>query len=133
MKKFVTRYSRITNKNEKYELVELAEKVLIMKELFIIKHKYYKCLSNNELYELFDEPDYNLKVDYDLYRSKYNLLSSDEIKQIRKNLQMNVINFSNMLEINQITLRSIENGSLQTKSLDDKIRRLIKKGGDIIH
>lgn len=83
MKNFIEKLSRETGKLEKYELIELTEEVKIKKEIFEITHKYYKRLSDDELFEPFEDPDYNLNIDYNTYRNKHNLLYSEDIKEIR--------------------------------------------------
>ena len=67
MKNFIEKLSRETGKLEKYELIELTEEVKIKKEIFEITHKYYKRLSDDELFEPFEDPDYNLNIDYNLH------------------------------------------------------------------
>lgn len=122
MKNFIEKLSRETGKLEKYELIELTEEVKIKKEIFEITHKYYKRLSDDELFEPFEDPDYNLNIDYNTYRNKHNLLYSEDIKEIRNMYKLNIRDFSSILGISYTNLSSIENGSLQPKYIDNLMR-----------
>lgn len=102
--------------------VKLHEKSTIKDVVIENEHVYYQCSNCGELFEPFDDPDYNTRMDFDQYRSKLGLLSPEEIKQIRENYNLTLRQFSELLGISYSTLSEIENGSLQSKHLDATLR-----------
>ncbi|HIX69987.1 MAG TPA: helix-turn-helix domain-containing protein [Candidatus Enterococcus stercoravium] len=118
----IKRYSNETRKIEEYKIILIKETVEIKKEKFEVLHEYYKRLSDDELFEPFDNPDKNIEKDYELYRKKFALLSPDEIKNIRKKYNLSVRDFSLILGISYGNLSSIENGSLQSGYIDTILR-----------
>lgn len=74
--------------------------------------------------EIFDR---NLEIEndmrlYDIYKKQVNLLTSSEIKSIRKKYEMNQKEFSQAIGLGEITIHRFENGSIQTESVDSIIR-----------
>ncbi|WP_429940434.1 helix-turn-helix domain-containing protein [Enterococcus sp. DIV0240a] len=122
MSNFVEKMSYETGKIEKYEIIEVMETVKVKNDEFEVLHEYYKRLSDEELFEPFDNPDKNLNRDYDLYRKKYSLLSATEVKNIRKKYKLSIREFSEILGISYSNLSSIENGSLQANYIDVLLR-----------
>lgn len=122
MKKKVARFSTDTGKTEDYELVSIFEQVRVKKEAFEADHLYYKRISDGELFEPFDDPDYNLRIDYDLYRERHSLLSSEEVHAVRQKYQLSIREFAALLGVSYANLSAIENGGLQSKYLDTLLR-----------
>ena len=118
----IERYSNETQKNEQYQLIEILEEVEIKNESFEVVHEYYQRLSDQELFEPFDNPDKNLNKDYALYRKKHALLTSMEIKEIRQKYGLSVRDFARVLGISYTNLSSIENGSIQAGYIDSLLR-----------
>lgn len=112
-------------KSIKYEVVELEEGVEIKGEHYTVKHEYYKDLLTGELYEPLDDIDKNLRKDYELYREKHNLLSSQAIKGIRVVYGLSEDELGNILGINKGIIKGIELGNLQELYVDS-LYRLIK-------
>lgn len=112
-------------KSIKYEVVELEEGVEIKGESYTVKHEYYKDLLTGELYEPLDDIDKNLRKDYELYREKHNLLSSQAIKGIRVVYGLSEDELGNILGINKGIIKGIELGNLQELYVDS-LYRLIK-------
>ena len=74
--------------------------------------------------EIFDR---NLEIEndarlYDIYKKQMNLLTSSEIKNIRKKYDMNQKEFALSIGVGEITIHRFENGSIQTESVDSIIR-----------
>lgn len=59
---------------------------------------------------------------YDIYKKQMNLLTSSEIKNIRKKYDMNQKEFALSIGVGEITIHRFENGSIQTESVDSIIR-----------
>lgn len=85
-------------------------------------HIYYKCEKCGEMYEPFDNPDYNILSDYRIYREKKNLLQPEEIKQVRENYGLSQREFSKLLGLSHATLSRIEGGVLQSAHHDTYLR-----------
>lgn len=122
MNKTIEKYSYETDKIEKYEIIEIEEEVVVKKEKLKVSHRYYKRLSDDELFEPFENPDENIEKDYKLYREKHNFLSPEEIKATREMYKMNQRDFASLLGISYSNLSSIENGSIQTNYIDALVR-----------
>lgn len=74
--------------------------------------------------EVFDR---NIEIEndarlYDIYKKQMNLLTSSEIKNIRKKYDMNQKEFALSIGVGEITIHRFENGSIQTESVDSIIR-----------
>lgn len=74
--------------------------------------------------EIFDR---NIEIEndirlYDIYKKQMNLLTSLEIKNIRKKYGMNQKEFALSIGINEFDIYRFENGSIQTKTVDLIIR-----------
>lgn len=74
--------------------------------------------------EIFDR-DIEIENDihlYDIYKKQMGLLTTSEIKKIRKKYEMNQKEFALALGLGEITIHRFENGSIQTESVDAVIR-----------
>lgn len=122
MQKKIERFSNETNRIESYTLVKIREKFEIKHESFEAKHTYYQRESDGELFEPFENPDFNLNKDYDLFRTKHQLLSPKAVKKIRKKYHLSLRDFSKLLGISYGNLSAIENGSIQADYIDNLLR-----------
>lgn len=50
-----------------FEDCEIEETLNVKGRMITNTHKYKKCKMCGELYEPFDDPDYNLRSDYKIY------------------------------------------------------------------
>jgi len=57
-----------------------------------------------------DDPDYNLQLDFQIYREKYGVLMPAEVKKIREDYQLSLRQYALILGISYSTLSEIENG-----------------------
>ena len=108
-----------------------------------IRRKVYKVMNDEiEIEEIVDIVDgkakYNRELEieninklYGIYRKKHNLLSPNEIKTIREKYKLTQEEFSTILGFNKITIKRLENGSLQTDE-QDKIIRYINSVDNLI-
>ena len=92
----ITRFSYETGQEEKYKKIKIEEEVFVKKERFKLTNVYYKRLSDGELFEPFDDPDYNIRNSYNLYRKKHNLLSPQEIVEIRNKKDISIREYANI-------------------------------------
>lgn len=89
-----------------------------------IEFEEYYMIDPENGEEIFDR---NLEIEndmrlYDIYKKQVNLLTSTEIKTIRKKYQMNQKEFSQAIGLGEITIHRFENGSIQTEAVDSVIR-----------
>ena len=73
---------------------------------------------------------YNFKIIYDQYKRQVGLLTTDEIKEIRKRRGMSQKDLAKFLSIGEKDITRYENGSIQTKAVDLMIRMV---GDDIAY
>lgn len=122
MKKQITRYSSDTGQEERYDLVTISETVTIKNQPLTTSHQYYRRASDGQLFEPFDDPDFNLRQDYAEFRRKNQLLSSKEIQTIREKYRLSIREFAGLLGVSYANLSAIENGGIQSKYLDSLLR-----------
>ena len=84
--------------------------------------KEARCINCGELLFVDEIEGYNDIVVYDEYKKKMGLLTSNEIKEIRKKRNMTQKDLANFLGIGEKDITRYENGSIQTKSIDRFIR-----------
>ena len=77
--------------------------------------------TNEEIFDRDIEIENDLRL-YDIYKKSVNLLTSKEIKEIRKKYEMNQKEFALALGLGEITIHRFENGSIQTEAVDSIIR-----------
>jgi len=77
------------------------------------------CLTCGE--EIFNEEydSKNLERAYDEYRKKHNLLTSNDIKEIRKKYGLSQKDFARILGFGEVTITRYENGTIQDKANDN--------------
>ena len=64
LNKYCSECERLTN----FEKVSILEKVKVKNSDLENEHLYYKCSHCNELFEPFEDPDYNARLDFDKYK-----------------------------------------------------------------
>lgn len=90
----------------------------------IIEFDEYYMIDSETGEEVFDR---NIEIEndvrlYDIYKKQMNLLTSSEIKSIRKKYEMNQKEFALSIGVGEITIHRFENGSIQTEAVDSIIR-----------
>ena len=92
--------------------------------------EYYKInpVTGEEIFDRDLEIENDTRL-YDIYKKQMNLLTSSEIKDIRKKYDMSQKEFALAIGIDEITIHRLENGSIQTKSVDSIIKNYIKQNG----
>lgn len=95
---------------------KVKEKEIEFEEYYVID-PYTK----EEIFDRNIELENDLRL-YDIYKKQVNLLTSEEIKAIRKKYEMNQKEFALAIGLGEITIHRFENGSIQTESVDSIIR-----------
>ncbi len=96
--------------------VNVKGKMIEFDELYKIDPK-----TGEEVFDRKIEIENDIRL-YDIYKKQMNLLTSSEIKNIRKKYGMNQKEFALSIGVGEITIHRFENGSIQTESVDSIIR-----------
>jgi len=91
------------------------------KEIEFEEHYVINPITGEEIFDRIIEIENDLRL-YDVYKKQVNLLTSVEIKAIRKKYEMNQKEFALAIGLGEITIHRFENGSIQTESVDSIIR-----------
>lgn len=97
-------------------IAKVKEKEIEFEEYYMIDPK-----TKEEIFDRNIEIENDLRL-YDAYKKEVNLLTSAEIKAIRKKYEMNQKDFALAIGLGEITIHRFENGSIQTESVDSVIR-----------
>lgn len=89
-----------------------------------IEYDEYYLKDPITLEEVFDR---NIEIEndirlYDIYKKRHNLLTSEEIKEIRKKYGMNQKEYALSIGLGEISVHRFENGSIQTEAIDAIMR-----------
>lgn len=89
-----------------------------------IEFDEYYMINPENWEEVFDR---NIEIEndirlYDIYKKRVNLLTSNEVKSIRKKYGINPKEFSKILGLEETTIYRLENGSIQMEDVDAVIR-----------
>ena len=103
--------------------VRIRRIMVSVKDMEIEFDEYYKINPENgeEVFDRNIEIENDIRL-YDIYKKRVNLLTTNEIKLIRKKYGMNQKEFSQALGFGEITIHRFENGSIQTEAVDAVIR-----------
>ncbi len=92
--------------------------VVSVKGMEIEYEEYYVVDDNGE--EIFNR-DVEIENDrrlYDIYKKKNNLLTNEEIKQIRKKYGLTQKEYAKVIGVGEITIHRFEKGAIQTEAVD---------------
>ena len=113
---------------DKRENIKIRKVEANVKGINIKFDEYYKInpVTGEEVFDRDLEIENDTRL-YDIYKKQMNLLTSTEIKDIRKKYDMNQKEFALAIGIDEITIYRLENGSIQTKSVDSIIKNILNK------
>jgi len=103
-------------------IIKTRKTKAIVKDLEIeFEEKYCMDETGNEVYvkEIEMENDVNL---YDIYKKQKGLLTSEQVKKIRNKYHLTQKDFAFSIGLGEITIHRIENGTIQTESINTVIR-----------
>ena len=108
--------------NEKEFIVKEEKEIIKVKgEPIEITSKVTYCKNCGEQIWNPELDDENLDTAYRCYRKKHNLLMPEEIKEIRKRLELSQKSFSKLLGIGEKTITRYENGAIQDQAHNNLI------------
>lgn len=103
-------------------VIKIRKSEVEIKNTIIVYDEKYVVDENGE--EIFDR-DIEIENDkklFDEYKKIKGLLTSKEIKNIRKKYDLNQKEFAKILGLGEVSINRFENGSIQTESIDSMIR-----------
>ncbi|MBE5812087.1 MAG: DUF4065 domain-containing protein [Clostridiales bacterium] len=109
-------------KKNNYVLKCERVKYVIKDEEIEVDEKYYVNPENNERVYNRDLSIENDIVAYDAYKRKKELLTTEEIKEIRKKYDLTQKEYALAIGVGEITVHRFENGTIQTESIDSIMR-----------
>lgn len=101
------------------EDIKVRKVIVNVKGIDIEFDEYYRVdlKSGEEKFDRKIEIENDIRL-YDIYKKKMGLLTSKEIKNIRKKFDMNQREYSLSIGVGEITVHRFENGSIQTEAID---------------
>lgn len=121
----------ITGAPVDFKVIEVEERITIFSEPIANIHRYWVPASadvddEEEYLEPVDDPDYNFRTDFAIYRRKYNFLQPDEICAARQRLGLSQAETAVILGLDESLLADIEaNMALQPYEQELKLRWLL--------
>lgn len=112
------------NKNKNN--LKTRKEVITVRGINIEFEEYYKIdyKTGKEIFDREIEIKNDLRL-YDIYKKKKGLLTSQEIKDIRKKHKMSQEEFAMFIGLNNDEIYKFENGCIQTDKIDNIIRQKI--------
>ena len=106
--------------NELIKEREVTTEVKGIKIKFTEKYKV-DAKTNEEIFDRDIEQENDIKL-YNIYKKRMNLLTTNEIKEIRERYGLSQKDFALALGMGEITINRLENGSIQSEAVDSIIR-----------
>lgn len=121
-------FCSICEQEHEIYLIEEKREVNIKGKIIKYKEKLYLCdkYKKDNTFETEKLWNENLLNSLDVYRKKNNLLTSIEIKDIRKKYQLTQLEMARMLGLGEVTITRYETKQIQDEA-HDKILRIIDK------
>jgi putative zinc finger/helix-turn-helix YgiT family protein len=119
-----TLYCHECDQEHELELRKEITKTLIKKIPVEHEEIFYYCPISEESFYTEKLQDQTLLVARDAYRKMKGLLTSSEIKEIRKMYDLTQIEFSRLLGWGDITIQRYETKSIQDETYDKKMREI---------
>jgi DNA-binding transcriptional regulator YiaG len=119
----------VTGEIVKYAVVQGNEPVQVREWQTEVVHQYWVPASADLTDETaylapIDDPDYNLRRDFQLYREHYQLLVPAEIKKIRVAVHLSVQEYALVLGMDWRCLHDIEEGLVLQSHVQESLFRL---------
>ena len=125
-KKKVNMFCSICEENHDVSLIEEERETMVKGEKIKYKELYYKCdkYRDNNIFMSGELWNINLINSLDAYRIKKDLLTSKEIKDIRKKYDLTQSELAYLLNLGEVTITRYETKQIQDASVDNMLREL---------
>ncbi|WP_143463040.1 hypothetical protein [Levilactobacillus enshiensis] len=135
MTKLIARVTHqdLTGAPVEFNVIEVDEEVVMFDTPLTNTHRYWVPVTveiddEEEYLEPVDDPDYNFRMDFALYRKKYHFLEPGEIKLARKHLGLRIGEVAVILAMDPQQLIEIEDDvALQSFDQEIKLRWLMER------
>ena len=120
----------ITGAPVAFQVIEVEERLTIFSEPIANTHRYWVPATadiddEEEYLEPIDDPDYNFRADFAIYRQKYHFLQPEEIQAARQQLDLSLAEAAVVLGLEVDFLADIEaNMALQPYDQELKLQWL---------
>ena len=104
------------------EIVKKKRSITVKDTTFECEEYVPVCKNCGEEIWLWEVEKENDKIVYNKYKQIIGLLTSEEIKEIRKKRHLSQSQLANLLCIGEKDITRYENGGIQTKAIDQMIR-----------
>ena len=124
--KKVNMFCSICEENHDVSLIEEERETMVKKKKIKYKELYYKCdkYRDNNIFMSGELWNINLINSLDAYRIKKDLLTSKEIKDIRKKYDLTQSELAYLLNLGEVTITRYETKQIQDASVDNMLREL---------
>ena len=124
--KKVNMFCSICEENHDVSLIEEERETMVKGEKIKYKELYYKCdkYRDNNIFMSGELWNINLINSLDAYRIKKDLLTSKEIKDIRKKYDLTQSELAYLLNLGEVTITRYETKQIQDASVDNMLREL---------
>jgi len=117
-------------KDQSLDILQKKESVTVRDERYFVLARYHKCtICGAEFYDETDMIDPRTEAYY-FYKQKHGMVCSDELKKYRERYNLSIIDFSNLLGMNEGDLQRYENGALHTMT-EDKLFKFVVRGDNL--
>ena len=122
----VNMFCSICEENHDVSLIEEERETMVKGEKIKYKELYYKCdkYRDNNIFMSGELWNINLINSLDAYRIKKDLLTSKEIKDIRKKYDLTQSELAYLLNLGEVTITRYETKQIQDASVDNMLREL---------
>ena len=127
--KKVNMFCSMCEENHDVSLIEEERETMVKGEKIKYKELYYKCdkYRDNNIFMSGELWNINLINSLDAYRIKKDLLTSKEIKDIRKKYDLTQSELAYLLNLGEVTITRYETKQIQDASVDNMLRELNDK------
>ena len=124
--KKVNMFCSICEENHDVSLIEEERETMVKGEKIKYKELYYKCdkYRDNNIFMSGELWNINLINSLDAYRIKKDLLTSKEIKDIRKKYDLTQSELAYLLNLGEVTITRYETKQIQDASVDNMLKEM---------
>lgn len=116
-------------KHENIEVKALSETYEVLGEIVKVTSRVKVCKDCGEKIFDTDFSKSNMLQAYSTYRKNHDLLDHDELKKVREDIGISQHAMGVLLGVDSNEVKRHENGAIQTRSYDQKIRKMMTLEG----
>ncbi len=121
-KKECKEYCQACNEYVDYEVKKVKKTIQVKGETLNVEIYECYCAKCGEAIFVYEYEKLNDNIVYDAYKKRVGLLTSSDIKEIRRKRGMTQIDLAKFLSIGEKDITRYESGSIQNKCIDKMLR-----------